>query len=118
MDYTDDVSVSKIYQAIVGTTKIDNTEMMTGDVMFELYDMIDEAPNITSPISTEMLDDDQPLREMDAKIEFISNQNLNIHYNDRHKFISETDNQVILTPNGIRSRQYERGGASCTTTDF
>jgi hypothetical protein len=82
--------------------------------MFELEEMNDEAPNIPSPISTEMLDDDQPPRDMDATFEFSSNNNLNINYIDHRNF---PYNQVKLTPNGVRFRHYELGKRSYTTQD-
>jgi hypothetical protein len=75
--------------------------------MFELDDMNDENPNIPSPISTKNLNDDQPLRGMDAKLEF-SNKNLNIDNIDHQDIPC---NQVKLTPNGVRLRHYELGKA-------
>jgi hypothetical protein len=108
IDFSDDVSVKNTFPSIVGMTKSDDIEMVTRDVMFELDGMNDEAPPIPSPISTEMLEDDQPLRDMDTTFEF-SNMNLNINYIDHHNV---PYNQVKLTPNGIRHRHYELGKAN------
>jgi hypothetical protein len=107
MDSTDYFSPASNFPAIVGTTKIDNIEMMTRDVMFDLDDVDDEAPNIPSPISTEMFDDDQPIRAMDATFEFSNIHNFTIHYNDHHNVTSETDNKVKLTHNDDRFCHYE-----------
>jgi hypothetical protein len=51
--------------------------------MFEFDDMNDEANYMSSPISTEMLDNDQPLIAIDAKSES-SNHNI---YNIDHQYI-------------------------------
>jgi hypothetical protein len=107
VDFIDDVSVTINSPAIVGLSKIDDIEMVTQDVMFELDDMNDENPKIPSPISTKMLEDNQPLRGMDAKLEF-SNKNLNINNIDHQNIPC---NQVKLTPNGVRFRHYELGKA-------
>jgi hypothetical protein len=112
-DFSDDVSVTTNSPVILGMTKIDDIEMVTRDVMYEFDDMNAEAASISSPISTEMLDNNHPLCEMDAKSES-SNQNSIIH-NINHQHIP--CNQVKLTPNGVRFQQYELGKAKlyCNT---
>jgi hypothetical protein len=85
--------------------KIDNIEMVTRDDMFKLDGISDEAPNIHSPISTNKLDDDQSLRDMDAMFE-LSNTNLNVNYMYHHDV---PYNQVKMTPNGIMFHHYESG---------
>jgi hypothetical protein len=57
-----------------------------------------------------MLDDDQPLRDMDTIFEFSSNTkfnfNFNFNYNDHYDVIY---NQVKLPPNGVSFHHYEQG---------
>jgi hypothetical protein len=103
--FSDDVYVTTNLPAIVNMTHIDDMEMVTQNTMFEFDAMNDEAPNIPSPNSTEILDDDQPLCDMDTKLES----------SNKHSIIDNIDhqknpcNQVKLTPNGIRFRNYELG---------
>jgi hypothetical protein len=70
--------------------------------------MNDEATSISSPISTEMRDNDNPLCDMDAKSES-SNQNKIIDNIDHQDILC---NQVKMTPNGVQCRHDELGKAN------
>jgi hypothetical protein len=65
----------------VGTTKIYKNEKTTHDVSFELNNEVEEPIVISSPISTEILVDDQPLLDIDATSETKDDWNRNIIVN-------------------------------------
>jgi hypothetical protein len=59
---------------LVSTTKVDDTERLNRDVIFDLDNRAEEFSTVSSHISTEMFDNDEALCRMDA--EFLSS-NLN-----------------------------------------
>jgi hypothetical protein len=60
---------------LVGTTKVDDTERVNRDVIFDLDSRAEELSTVSSHISTEMFDNDEALCCMDA--EFLSS-NINL----------------------------------------
>jgi hypothetical protein len=53
--------------SIVGTTRVDDAERVNRDVIFDLYSVAEEVESVSSPVATEMLDNDEALCRMDAK---------------------------------------------------
>jgi hypothetical protein len=49
-----------------GTTRIDHTERVNRDVIFDLDSMAEELATVSSNLSTEMFDNDEALCRMDA----------------------------------------------------
>jgi hypothetical protein len=52
---------------LVGTTRVDDTERVNRDVIFDLDSMAEELATVSSHISTEMFDNDEALCRMDAE---------------------------------------------------
>jgi hypothetical protein len=52
---------------LVGTTRVDDTERVNRDVIFDLDSMAEEVATVSSHISTEIFDNDEALCRMDAK---------------------------------------------------
>jgi hypothetical protein len=52
---------------LVGTTRVDDTERVNRDVIFDLDSMAEEVSTVSSPVATEMLDNDKALCRMDAE---------------------------------------------------
>jgi hypothetical protein len=53
--------------AIVGTTRVDDEERVNRDVIFDLDSVAEEVASVSSPVSTEMFDNDEALCRMDAE---------------------------------------------------
>jgi hypothetical protein len=77
--YTNEVTVSSTLTndspPLVSTTKVDDTERVNRDVIFDLDNRAEEFSTVSSHILTEMFDNDEALCRMDA--EFLSS-NLNL----------------------------------------
>jgi hypothetical protein len=85
----------------VGTAKIYNNEMTMHDVKFELNNEVEDPIVISSPISTEMLVDDQPILDVDAMPEIKDDWNRNnmVKFND---FSHSKGNKMLnMKPNGV-----------------
>jgi hypothetical protein len=52
---------------LVGTTRVDDTERVNRDVIFDLDSLAEEVATVSSPVSTEIFDNDKALCRMDAK---------------------------------------------------
>jgi hypothetical protein len=85
----------------VTTAKIYNNEMTTHDVKFELNNEVEDPIVISSPISTEMMVEDQPILDIDAmpdtKDDWIRNNMVN--FNDVSH--SKGNTMVNMKPNGV-----------------
>jgi hypothetical protein len=51
---------------LVSTTRVDDTERVNHDVIFDLDSMAEELATVSSHISTEMFDNDEALCRMDT----------------------------------------------------
>jgi hypothetical protein len=60
---------------LVGTTKVDDTERVNRDVIFDLDSRAEELSTVSSHISTEMFDNDEALCRMDA---YFLSSNINL----------------------------------------
>jgi hypothetical protein len=52
---------------LVGTTRVDDTERVNHDVIFDLDSMAEEVATVSSHLSTEIFDNDEALCRMDAE---------------------------------------------------
>jgi hypothetical protein len=52
---------------LVGTTRVDDTERVNRDVIFDLDSMAEEVATVSSHLSTEIFDNDEALCRMDAE---------------------------------------------------
>jgi hypothetical protein len=52
---------------LVGTTRVDDTERVNRDVIFDLDSMVEEFATVSSHLSTEIFDNDEALCRMDAE---------------------------------------------------
>jgi hypothetical protein len=78
---------------LIGTTKVDDTERVNHDVIFDLYSRAEELSTVSSHISTEMFDNDEALCHMDA--EFLSS-NINLAGDI---IVTQNINSTIVQPN-------------------
>jgi hypothetical protein len=53
---------------LVGTTRVDDTERVNRDVIFDLDSMAEEIATVSSHLSTEIFDNDEALCRMDAEL--------------------------------------------------
>jgi hypothetical protein len=53
--------------SIVGTTRVDDEERVNRDVIFDLDSVAEEVASVSSPVVTEMFDNDEALCRMDAE---------------------------------------------------
>jgi hypothetical protein len=53
--------------SIVGTTRVDDAERVNRDVIFHLDSVAEEVASVSSPVATEMFDNDEALCRMDAE---------------------------------------------------
>jgi hypothetical protein len=53
---------------LVDTTRVDDTERVNRDVIFDLDSMAEEVATVSSHLSTEIFDNDEALCRMDAKL--------------------------------------------------
>jgi hypothetical protein len=51
---------------LIGTTRVDDTERVNRDVIFDLDSRAEELSTVSSHISTEMFDNDEALCRVDA----------------------------------------------------
>jgi hypothetical protein len=69
--YTHEVTVSSALTndlpPLVGTARVDDTERVNRDVIFDLDSRAEELSTVSSHISTEMFDNDEALCRMDAE---------------------------------------------------
>jgi hypothetical protein len=52
---------------LVGTTRVYDTERVNRDVIFDLDSLAEEVATVSSPVSTEIFDNDEALCRMDAE---------------------------------------------------
>jgi hypothetical protein len=52
---------------LVGTTRVDDTERVSRDVIFDLDSMAEEVATVSSHLSTKIFDNDEALCHMDAE---------------------------------------------------
>jgi hypothetical protein len=52
---------------LIGITRVDDTERVNRDVIFDLYSMAEEVASVSSHLSTEIFDNDEALCRMDAE---------------------------------------------------
>jgi hypothetical protein len=52
---------------LVGTTRVDNTERVNREVIFDLDSMAEEVATVSSHLSTEIFDNDEALCRIDAE---------------------------------------------------
>jgi hypothetical protein len=53
--------------SIVGTTRVDDAERVNRDVIFDLDSVAEEVASVSSPVATEIFDNDKALCRMDAE---------------------------------------------------
>jgi hypothetical protein len=52
---------------LVGTTRVDDTERVSRDVIFDLDSVAEEVATVSSPVATEIFDNDEALCRMAAE---------------------------------------------------
>jgi hypothetical protein len=78
---------------LVGTTRVDDTERVNRDVIFDLDSMVEEVATVSSHLSTEIFDNDEALCCMDAE-SLVRNIDL---FSDI--IVPETLNSTTVQPN-------------------
>jgi hypothetical protein len=53
---------------LVSTTRVDDTERVNRNVIFDLESLAEEVTTVSSPVSTEIFDNDEALCRMDAEL--------------------------------------------------
>jgi hypothetical protein len=61
------IALTNYSPPLVGTTKVDDTERVNRDMIFDLDSMAEEVANVSSHFSTEIFDNDEALCRMDAE---------------------------------------------------
>jgi hypothetical protein len=53
--------------SIVGTTRVDDAERVNRDAIFDLDSVAEEVATVSSPVATEIIDNDEAICRMDAE---------------------------------------------------